>query len=287
MNYSDKTNKELRDICKDRNITGISKKTKQELIDMIQQQDASNPASDATNTLSEKILEDPNANVLTLCEMPKSLDIEKMKELVSSYMKSRTEYYKHKGRSPFVEDEFSEYFTAQTTQGTEIGGGSCGMDVKTSINEGIDAMCVIMNGTTSNEKSLMQNFSSSGANLDTLFIEKKDDEAIQLFVDQYSKKLIKTKNEKKLTDLFILAFITTRIDVHIVCFKINLENVKNVSSGGFVNEKKAKCVNINVNNFIDPNHGKVVLYKSKKRLELRLCKKVIESEHAVKIYTMN
>jgi hypothetical protein len=170
MNYSDKTNKELRDICKDRNITGISKKTKQELIDMIQQQDASNPASDATNTLSEKILEDPNANVLTLCEMPKSLDIEKMKELVSSYMKSRTEYYKHKGRSPFVEDEFSEYFTAQTTQGTEIGGGSCGMDVKTSINEGIDAMCVIMNGTTSNEKSLMQNFSSSGANLDTLFI---------------------------------------------------------------------------------------------------------------------
>ena len=108
-----------------------------------------------------------------------------------------------------------------------------------------------------------------------------------MFVDQYSKKLIKTKNEKKLTDLFILAFITTRIDVHIVCFKINLENVKNVSSGGFVNEKKAKCVNINVNNFIDPNHGKVVLYKSKKRLELRLCKKVIESEHAVKIYTMN
>ena len=47
------------------------------------------------------------------------------------------------------------------------------MDIQTSSNEGIDAMCVVMNkSNTSNEKSLMQNFKTAGENLDTLFREK-------------------------------------------------------------------------------------------------------------------
>ena len=40
MNYSDKTVNELKEICKERNITGISGKKKQEIVELIQKQEA-------------------------------------------------------------------------------------------------------------------------------------------------------------------------------------------------------------------------------------------------------
>jgi hypothetical protein len=42
--------------------------------------------------------------------------------------------------------------------------------------------------------------------------------------------------------------------------------------------------NIIIDNFIDEEYGNVKLYKSKKRLELRLCKNIIDSEYSIKIY---
>ncbi len=225
--------------------------------------------------------------VLTPCAIPSSLNIEKMKDNITKYILPRESYYRKKNRALFIEDEFSEYFTADATNGTEIGSGSCGMDVKTGENQGIDAMCVIMNKNQSNEKSLIQNFKTSGADLDTLFKEKKDEDALKLYISQYSKKLEDVKKEKNLTDLFILAFVSTIKDVYLLCFKVNLENMKNVSSGGFVNKQKDSCVNINVCNFINTSFGNVKLYKSKKRLELRLYPSILKSEYAVNLYSMN
>ena len=221
--------------------------------------------------------------VLELCKLPESLNIAQMKELIHEYMTPRVSYYCEKKRSPYVEDELSEYFTAKSTNGVEIGSGSCAMDIQTKDNEGIDAMCVIMNNNGSNEKSLIQNFSSSGVDLDTLFKEKRDNEAVKLYMDQYSKKLHDVKEGKKLTDLYILSFVSTYNEVFLTCFKIKLENIKHVSSGGFI---KNSSVNILVNNFINPRYGNVKLYKSKKRLELRLKPDVLNTEYAVKIYTM-
>ena len=227
------------------------------------------------------------SEVLELCSLPESFNINQMKEHINNYMASRVQYYREKKRAPFIEDEFSEYYTAKTTNGIEIGGGSCAMDVQTKDNEGIDAMCVVMNNNSSNEKSLIQNFRSSGLELDTLFNEKKDTEAVNLYVAQYLKKLQDVKREKTLKELYILAFISTRTDVFLACFKINIENIKLVSSGGFVKNKGAKnAKNIIINNFINPSYGNVKLYKSKKRLELRLQKNILKSEYVVKIYTM-
>ena len=235
-------------------------------------------SDDETNESNE-------GNVLTLCPFPESINIEVIKEMVNGYMGPREEYYKNKNRSPYIEDEFSEYFTAKASQGEEIGGGHCGTDVKTKDNEGIDAMRVIMDKGTSNEKSLIQNFSSSGSNLDTLFNEKKDEEAVQLFMNDYSDKLKKVKKDKNLKKLYILAYISTNTDIYLACFKMNISKISNVKSAGFV-ENKTKCVNININNFIDPNIGKVNLYRSKKRVELRLKQNLLNEEHVHKIYSM-
>jgi hypothetical protein len=234
---------------------------------------------------NENNVESKSSSVLSLCPFPESFNKDIMIEDIKKYMKPRKEYYKYKNRAPYIEDEFSEYFTARASGGCEIGGGHCGMDVKTKNNEGIDSMCVIMNKDISNEKSIIQNFASSGSNLDILFKEKKDDEAVQLYMNDYIKKLKKVKENKKLSDLYILAFISTCTDIYIACFKINIEKIIYVSSGGFVGNKE-KCVNINVDNFIDSNVGKVSLYKSKKRVELRLKKQLLQEKHVYKIYSV-
>lgn len=118
-------------------------------------------------------IETGTSSVLTLCSLPESFNKDIFEEEIKKYMKPREEYYKYKNRSPYVEDEFSEYFTTMASGGCEIGGGHCGMDVKTRNDEGIHAMCVIINKNISNEKSIIQNFASSGSDLDTLFKEKK------------------------------------------------------------------------------------------------------------------
>jgi len=307
MDYSKKTIIELKQICKDNNISGISKKNKKQLLELINKNiEKIQSKKDNVNNIIKKseallneykiktsininlpLREEISTNVLTLCEIPKSLDIQRIKILISEYIEPRKKYYKSKKRSPFIEDEFSEFYTAETTGGQEIGSGNCAMDVKTKLNEGIDAMCVIMNKGQSNEKSLMQNFSDSGNNLDKLFFEKNDKEAVELYIKGYSEKLIKCKNEKGLIELYILAFISTNIDIYLVCFTINIENIENCYSGGFVNPKKDSCVNIIVNNFINKKYGKVNLYKSKKRLELRLLPSILTCKESIKIYTMN
>lgn len=49
---------------------------------------------------------------------------------------------------------------------------------------------------------------------------------------------------------------------------------------GFTKTNKS----ILIDNFIDKKLGDVKLYKSKKRLELRLCKDIINSDCSVKLY---
>jgi len=220
--------------------------------------------------------------VLEPCKIPNSIDIELLKHNVQQYMVSREEFYKETGRSPYIEDEFSEYWIAKASKGVQIGMGSGGMDVKTSVSEGIDVMCVIMNSGGTNEKSLMQNFSNAGVDLDTLFKEKKGDEALSLYLNGYSKKIKGTKDEHKLNDLFILAFVSTQTSVYILCFKLNIDLLSNVKSMGFTKAEK----NIKTVNFIDESYGNVRLYKSKKRLELRLSKSCLGSVYAIKLYSL-
>lgn len=136
--------------------------------------------------INENIIDENN--VLTLCPIPEFINVNKIKEKIFEYIEFRIEFYRSKNRPLFVEDEFGEYFIAISSDGCEIGGGNCGMDVITKNNEGIDATCIIMKQNISNEKSLIQNFISSGLNLDTLFIEKKDEKIVELFMNEYKKK---------------------------------------------------------------------------------------------------
>jgi hypothetical protein len=233
--------------------------------------------------LSQEPVVSSPINVLELTPMPASIDISQLRERVTKYMDTRKEFYAETKRSLFIEEEFSEYWIAKTSNGKEVGKGNVGTDVQTGANEGVDAMCVIMNTSMSNEKSLMQNFKVAGVNLDNLFINKKDDEALSLFLNSYVSKLESIRKKLNLTDLYIVAFVSTKENVFAVCLKINTDRVMNVTSAGFT---VGEGLSILTKGMIAGDVGNVKLYKSKKRLELRLNPKVIKHDYAVNLYTL-
>jgi len=219
--------------------------------------------------------------VLELCPIPESINQNKLKEYITEYMEPRIKFYKDTNRSYSIEDEFSEWWISNASSGCQVGKGHEATDVITSNNEAIDVMCVIMNNTQSNEKSLIQNFKESGNNLDALFENKEYNSAISLYTTDLKKKLTDVCSKYDLHNMYILAYITMGNEVYIVCFKYNISLLDRVVSIGCTMGKKS----INMGNFINSNIGNVKLYKSKKRVELRLTKKCIsDNPYAIKIY---
>jgi len=196
-------------------------------------------------------------------------------------MKYRKDFYLETKRSFYIEDEFSEYWLKSCSNGIHIGTGNCATDIVTSSLESIDSMCVIMNNNISNEKSLIQNFKLSGNKLDILFDNKEDKIAVKLFIDDlYNKQLLVIKKYKILQS-YIFAYITFNTEIYLCCFKYNTNNINNAKSGGFNKSNKS----IIITGFIDKFYGNVKLYKSKKRIELRLNINCIKNnKHCVKIY---
>lgn len=222
-----------------------------------------------------------NKYYLEICKIPTSIDIDILKKEVTEYMEPRKRFYNTTHKNLSIEYDFSEWWTAIASNGKLTGKGNSSIDVVTDLNEGIDVMCTIMNNSQSNEKSLIQNFSCSGDNLDKLFKEKKFDEAVELYKKDLNSKLTNAINTKNLKSIYVLAFITFKMNIYLVCFKYYLDRLNNIKSGGFVSKQEK---NIITSGFIDPNYGNVKLYKSKKRLELRLNKDIITSPFCVKIY---
>jgi len=222
-------------------------------------------------------------HVLEIAPLPEGLDLVAMRKMIQDYLSHRLEFYKEAERSLFVEDEFSEWFIEKVTSGKQIGKGHIAMDVKTGAGDGVDVFCIIMNKSESNEKSLIQNFKETGKDLDILFKEQKFEEAIKMFMVNYKDKLDQVIRTKAMRDLYYLGFISTVDQVFLVNFKINIDNIQNVG----VKKATKGGVSIFLKNFINPEHGNVKLYKSKKRVELRLSRAVVEHPHAVSIYKLS
>lgn len=77
-----------------------------------------------------------------------------------------------------------------------------------------------------------------------------------------------------------MIFIYKHKNIYLCCLKLCTENITNMKCNGFTKTLK----NISVENFIDKKIGNVNLYKSKKRLELRLHKNIINDRCSKKIF---
>lgn len=218
--------------------------------------------------------------VLVPVPIPSSINCDQLGEYLKNYISPREEFYNETNRPMYIEDEFSEWWTAKASNGKLISKGHEATDVITSQNEGVDAMCVVMNKKQSNEKSLIQNFKESGNDLDYYFNNKDDVSAIKLYADGLKIKLNKLIKTRKLEELYILAFISTKTTVHILCFKYNIDLIDTITSEGFTKIGKS----INIGGFINKSIGNVKLYKSKKRIELRLHAACLTHEYTVQLY---
>ena len=189
------------------------------------------------------------------------------------------EYYKSTATQNLnLEDGFMEFITAKCVNGVRVGEGHCPIDVVKG-DKGIDVLCVCLGSTQTNEKSIMQNFSKCGNNLDKLFDTCKYQEALSLFTKEYYKKLFNAKKTKNIRKLYYLAFISTNVNVYISVFKINLECILNIKYENITKQKKS----IKFKGFIDDKFGITTLFKSKKRLEIRLNKDILNCYNTIRL----
>jgi len=192
---------------------------------------------------------------------------------------SRMEYCKSTATGNLIlEDGYMEFLTAKSMDAVRVGEGHCPVDIVKD-EKGIDVACVCLNGKQTNEKSIMQNFSTCGNNLDNLFENGKHQEALSVYVKEYYKKLLDAKKTKKLSKLYYCVFISTDINVYMSVFKINLECILNIKYVNITKQNKS----IKFKGFIDDKLGTTTLFKSKKRLEIRLNEAILNCYNTIKL----
>ena len=215
-----------------------------------------------------------------LCRRPvisvvKSGDFIDLKKL-SNYIKTDFEgirgyMAKEEGANLKIESDVSEYMIAKCIdKGERVGKGNGPIDVEND-NIGIDVACLCLDGNNTNEKSLGQKFKGEGGNsLDIHFEDKKHELALHLYVNEMKNKFREIKK-----DIYYFIFISTKKDIYLSILSINPKSLLFVKSSGFSSQGKS----IKTSGFIDNKYGNVILYKSKKRLELRLNRCVLEHSH--------
>lgn len=211
-----------------------------------------------------------------------NIDIGALKMCIKTYMSSdRISYYNSTATCNIeLESGFSEWWISKVTNGKKISAGNSPMDVITFNNHGIDVMCVCMNNNLSNEKSMIQNFKGSGNNLDIYFENKEYDKAVKLFMNDLQNKLNIFKNNNNIDKLFYVVFISTSTNIYLSILQLDIKYIKNVYSSGATVQKKS----INILNIIDNKYGCAKLYKSKKRVELRFTKQLLEHTYTIKLF---
>lgn len=222
--------------------------------------------------------------VLEPCDIKEIIDDSNKEELEKRLKKEyltdfRMEFYKSTSTKNLkLEDDYMEFITAKCIGGSWVGEGHCPIDI-TKNDKGIDVLCVCLNGNRTNEKSIMQNFTNCGNELDTLFEDCRCQEALSLYTEQYHQKLSEAKERYKLEELYYLAFISTPVNVYMSVFKINLDCISNIKYDSITEKKKS----IRFKRFIDDKVGFTTLFKSKKRLEIRFYKEILNSVNTIKL----
>lgn len=222
-----------------------------------------------------------NKKVLLPCKFNNMINVDNIKKyLKQDYLTSgRIEYYNSTSTKNYIlEDGFTEYIVAKSINGKRIGEGNSPIDVINHEKKiGIDVMCLSCNSNQTNEKSIMQNFTGGGNCLDDIFTNKQFQKGINLYKKDYCKKLLKAINKYKIKHLYYLVFISIKNNIYISLFELDITSIINMKF------KKNSNKSIYIDNFIDMKYGETKLYKSKKRLELRFNKNIIDNYNTIKL----
>lgn len=203
------------------------------------------------------------------------IKIDNLKKYIKKDIDSNKEYYDDIGANYNISNpKKAEWILFKSIENSKmVGNGNTNIDIQYK-DIGIDVGVLTLNRKMTNEKSIMQNFSCE--NLDEKFTSGRCKEAVDIF----KTKLIEKYKSDKIKEHYYALFICNKKDIYLTFLKLEISNIKDIESGVLTRS----CKNINIINFIDSELGAVNLYKSKKRLELRLMKNIIKNKNTIKVY---
>lgn len=222
--------------------------------------------------------EQTTESIIKPCKIPDFVNIDVLKKFVKKDIDSNKEYFDDLDITYKISDpKKAEWILSKAIKNSKlVGNGNTNVDITIDGKIGIDVSVLTLNGNCTNEKSIMQNFSNSN-DLDTLFNTKEGEKAVEIFKNKFVEKC---KVKSSLKEIYYMIFVCKEKNIYISCLKLHTENILNMKFSSFTKNLK----NISIDNFIDKKIGNVKLYKSKKRLELRLCKNIITHECTTKVF---
>ena len=196
-----------------------------------------------------------------------------------------------------IPKEHIEQWVCQSIGAIPVGAGSYAVDVLSKNKEwGADIKmlsCQVnknngqLRNSSSGETSLSQNFGDSesigGNTLDELFKKNEYGVIWDKWKDIFQKKYLKVNQDFGVTKIYYFFILRANLDFHLCGLKVDLNNLEKTE----VNYEKSTSKSVWIKNFIDNNFGNVKVYRSKKRLELRLRPKYWVDNHFVKTFSTN
>lgn len=181
------------------------------------------------------------------------------------------------GQAPLpiqVPKEHIEQWVVQAIGGLPVGAGSYPVDLIKPGEFGADIKmlsCKLnangsLSDTTSGETSLAQKFSGAGVNLDVAFANSQYQEIVDDWKIILLDKLNRVKLEQNLNKIYYIFILRAGNKFYLCSTKVNLENIDYITP----NTNSSTGLSVFIDNFIDSKFGTTKIYKSKKRLELRL-----------------
>jgi hypothetical protein len=205
------------------------------------------------------------------------IDLDILKDYIKNDMESNKEYFEDLNITYRISNpKKAEWILSKAIKNCKlVGNGNNNIDICIN-NIGIDVSVLTLNGNYTNEKSIMQNFKQSN-DLDSLFNTNEGEKALNIFKEKFKDKCEFSSNNKK--NIYYMIFICKNKNIYLACLKLYTKNIDNMKFSCFTKTNK----NINIDNFIHKKFGNIKLYKSKKRLELRLSKNIIH-KYSIKLY---
>lgn len=186
--------------------------------------------------------------------------------------------------------EFLEQWVAQAFNVDTVGAGNYPIDVHDKKNKlGFDIKFISAKVTDSNhfkkgisnETSLAQNFATEGNDLDQLFSKEKYEDILEKWKNLLNRKVSKAIDELKLEKVYYFIFVRGGNSINLAIAELFPEKINELKVD-YANSKS-----VFIKHYLKSDYGQVKIYKSKKRMELRLYPKNLEDENLLLKWDFN
>ncbi|WP_457634895.1 hypothetical protein [Persephonella sp.] len=222
----------------------------------------------------EPLTKESIQNVIGLNENGKKV----IKYYIQVAVFSQPEVLPNQGRiSIKIPKEHIEQWFVQALKVKHVGSGNSPIDIKKENMWGADVKSMqypmdengdLTKGET-NETSIIQDFKGVGKDLDEAFKSGEFNKIKNGYVKALKKKLLESKKAYKVNDIYYFIILIGQKKFYLLVLKVNID----LLDGRRIKlhtKKKGKGKSLYLKKIIKDNYGSVKVYKSKKRMELRL-----------------